>query len=99
MTDDFVNEHTTELGSGCVGRAEYRRRLPGFLATFAGLAYEPEDVVAEDDRVVVAYRMTASHDGHPIDIRGVMRFRIAGDRVAHRIDYWDGMVFLRQTGG
>lgn len=98
VTDDFVNEHTTELGSGCVGRDEYRRRLPGFLASFDGLAYEPEDVVAEGERVVVAYRMTARHDGRPIDIRGVMRFRIERGRVAQRTDYWDGMVFLRQTG-
>jgi len=98
VTEGFVNEHTAALGSGCVGRDEYRRRLPGFLADFAGLHYEVEDVVAEGDRVVAAYRMTATFGGAPIDLRGVMRFRIEGDRVAHRVDYWDALTFQQQVG-
>jgi ketosteroid isomerase-like protein len=98
VTDDFVNEHTAALGSGCVGRDEYRRRLPGFRRDFAGLRYEVEDVVADGERVVVAYRMTAAFDGHPVDLRGVMRFRIDGDRVAHRVDYWDALTFQQQAG-
>lgn len=96
--EGFVNEHIAALGSGCVGREEYRRRLPAFLADFAGLRYEVEDVVADGDRVVVAYRMTAIHDGGPVDLRGVMRLRIEDGRVAHRVDYWDALTFLRQTG-
>ncbi len=38
--DDFRNEHHAELGSGCVGREEYARRLPGFFATFADRRYD-----------------------------------------------------------
>ena len=37
VTDDFVNEHTAALGGGCVGKAEYVRRVPGFLASMPGL--------------------------------------------------------------
>ena len=37
VTEDFVNEHTSELGSGVRGRAAYAERLPGFLAQFAAL--------------------------------------------------------------
>ena len=98
VTDGFVNEHTAALGSGCVGREEYRRRLPGFLSQFAGLRYDVEDVVREGDKVVVAYRMSATHEGAPIDIRGVMRMRVEDGRVAHRVDYWDALTFLRQAG-
>jgi ketosteroid isomerase-like protein len=98
VTLDFVNEHPSALGSGCVGREEYRLRLPGFLAAFEGLRYEPEEVVAQGDRVVVAYRMTAQHQGHDVDLRGVFRLRIADGLVAHRVDYWDALTFLRQTG-
>lgn len=97
VTDGFINEHAAALGSGSVGRAEYRRRLPAFLADFAGLRYEPEDVVVDGDRVVVTYRMTATHAGGPIDLRGAMWLRVDGDRVAHRIDYWDALTFLRQA--
>ena len=98
VTDDFVNEHTAALGSGCVGRDEYRRRLPGFRADFAGLRYDPEAVVSEDDTVVVAYRMTATFGGKPIDLRGCMWFRIDGDLVAERTDYWDALTFQQQAG-
>ena len=98
VTENFVNEHTAALGSGCQGRDEYRSRLPGFLADFEGLRYEVEDVVADGDRVVVAYRMRATHEGDPINLRGAFRLHVAGDLVAHRIDYWDALTFLRQTG-
>jgi steroid delta-isomerase-like uncharacterized protein len=98
VTDDFVNEHTAALGSGCVGRDEYRRRLPGFLATFSGLRYDVEDVVAQDERATVAYTMRATHDEHPITIRGVMRIEVRDGKVARRVDYWDALTFLEQTG-
>lgn len=97
VTDDFVNEHTAALGAGCVGRDEYRTRLPGFLSSFAGLRYDVEDVVADGDRVAVAYTMRASHDGHPIEIRGVMWIVVRDGLVARRTDYWDALTFLRQT--
>ncbi len=98
VTDDFVNEHTAALGSGCVGIEEYRRRLPGFLASMPGLRYEVEDVIAEDDRVAAAYTLHTVVNDQAITVRGVMRFRIEGDLVAHRIDYWDSLVFQRQAG-
>ena len=63
-----------------------------------GLRYDIEDVVAEGDRVVAAY--TLAHDGNdrPIAVRGVMRFVVRDGRIAHRIDYWDSLVFQRQAG-
>ena len=98
VTDDFVNEHTAALGSGCTGIAEYRQRLPGFLASMPGLKYEVEDVVSEGDRVCAAYTLLATANDRPIAVRGVMRFVVRGDRIAHRIDYWDSLVFQRQAG-
>ncbi len=97
VTDDFVNEHTAALGSGCTGRAEYRRRLPGFLAAFPGLAYEVTDVIADEARVAVSYRMTASPAEGDVSIRGVMVIEVRAGLVAHRTDYWDALTYLRQT--
>ncbi len=37
VTDDFVNEHTAALGSGCEGKDEYARRVPNFLASMPQL--------------------------------------------------------------
>jgi steroid delta-isomerase-like uncharacterized protein len=102
VTDDFVNEHTAAMGTSCRGRDAYRARLPGFLSTFAGLHYDVEDVVAQDDRVVVAYRMTATmrddRGDHPIAVRGVFRFRVRDGLIAHRVDYWDSQVVADQLG-
>jgi ketosteroid isomerase-like protein len=97
VTDDFVNEHTAALGGGCVGRDAYRERLPGFLSTFAGLRYDVEDVVAAGDRATAAYTMHAEFQGTPTTVRGVMRFVVEDDRIAHRVDYWDSLAFLLQV--
>jgi ketosteroid isomerase-like protein len=99
VSEDFWNEHTSALGSSCRGRDEYRRRLPGFLSEFAGLRYDVEDVVVEDDRVVIAYTMRARWRGErDVAIRGVFRLWVADGLVTHRADYWDSAAFLRQTG-
>jgi steroid delta-isomerase-like uncharacterized protein len=99
VSEDFWNEHTSTLGVSSRGREEYRSRLPAFLADFPDLRYDVEDVVAEGDRVVVAYTMRATwRETKPIAIRGVFRFRVEAGVIAHRADYWDGTEFLRQTG-
>jgi len=98
VTDDFINEHTAALGGGCVGIDEYRKRLPGFLASMPGLRYDIEDVVADGDRVCAAYTLRTTANDRPIAVRGVMRFLVRDGRIAHRIDYWDSLVFQRQAG-
>ena len=108
VTSDFVNEHLAELGSGCQGRDEYRRRLPGFLSTFAGARYsivtlaEVAETATDADAgsvdVVVRYRFEATYEGTPIDIPGVMWFDVRGGLIARRTDLWDSLTFLRQTG-
>lgn len=98
VTESFVNEHTSALGSGVVGRDAYRERLPGFLGSFEGLRYEIERTLVDGDTVTVPYRMLATHEGHDIDLRGAMVIDVEGDLVARRCDYWDSLTFLRQTG-
>jgi steroid delta-isomerase-like uncharacterized protein len=104
VTEDFFNEHTSVLGSSVVGRAAYRERLPGFLGAFADLHYEIEDVLVDGDRAAVPYTLTATCAGpdgvtRPVRVRGMFRFRVADGLIAHRVDYWDSGVFLRQVEG
>jgi predicted ester cyclase len=98
VTEGFVNEHTAALGGGCIGIDEYRQRLPKFLASMPGLRYEQEEIVADGERVMAAYTMHAVVNERDIAIRGVMRFRVEGDKIAKRIDYWDSLVFKQQAG-
>lgn len=98
VADDFVNEHTAALGSGCAGKSAYLERLPGFLADMADLEYRIESVVVEGDVAVAFYTMTASWQGdHPISVRGVQRLVVEKGKITHRTDYWDSANFLTQV--
>jgi ketosteroid isomerase-like protein len=102
VTVDFVNEHLSELGAGCEGREEYRRRLADFLSTFAGARYSivtlAEVATPDAGDVVVRYRFEATYEGMPIDIPGVMWFEVRDGLIARRTDLWDSLTFLRQVG-
>ena len=107
VSESFRNEHLSELGSGCTGRAEYRRRLPNFLHSFRDRSYEVEDMVEQvresSTDVVVRYRLRAIYTDGPIadvsiDIPGVMWFSVHGDQISKRVDVWDSLTFLHQTG-
>jgi steroid delta-isomerase-like uncharacterized protein len=102
VAEDFFNEHTSSLGHSLRGREAYAERLPRFLAEFEGLHYDVEDLIVDGDRAAVPYTMTfywAGPDGagRPVSIRGMFRFRVADGHIAHRVDYWDGAEFQRQT--
>lgn len=104
VTEDFVNEHVSERGDSLRGRLAYRARLEGFLRTFPELHYEIEDMVREGSKVVVAYRMRGQRESGserarlPIDVRGVFRFVVSDELIAHRADYRDGITVERQLG-
>lgn len=98
VADDFVNEHTAALGSGCAGKSSYEARLVDFLADMVDLRYEVEDLVVEGSRVAAFYTMTANWQGDaPVRVRGVQRLVVEGDTITHRTDYWDSAVFLAQA--
>ena len=98
VSDDFANDHTSALGSGCRGKDAYLERLGEFLSTFEGLAYEAEEILADGGQVAAAYTMRATVEGAPIEIRGVMRLTVRAGLIERRTDYFDSLTFLRQTG-
>lgn len=102
VSSGFRNEHLSALGSSCVGRDEYRRRLPHFLTAFADRSYLIDDLVEQQHEssveVVVRYRFVATYDGHAIEIPGVMWFSTSDGLITQRVDSWDSLTFLRQIG-
>jgi ketosteroid isomerase-like protein len=98
VADGFVNDHASALGARSEGRAEYRRRLPDFLAQFPGLRYDVEQLVEDGPAVAAAYVLTAISAGRPVTVRGVMLLEVADGLVVRRTDYWDSLGFLRQIG-
>lgn len=102
VSEGFRNDHNSELGSGCVGRDEYRRRLPHFLESFQDRTYAIVDIVSQTREsctdVVVRYRFQATYEDTRIDIPGVMWFSVRDQLITKRIDTWDSLTFLTQTG-
>jgi ketosteroid isomerase-like protein len=100
VAEEFHNEHLSSIASSCVGRDEYRRRLPSFLADFAERSYSVLDVVDQaresHAEVVVRYDFRAVYEGFSIDIPGVMWFTVRGGLITKRIDVWDSGTFLAQ---
>jgi hypothetical protein len=94
VTEDFRNEHASPHGAGCEGRAAYRSRLPGFLASMPGLRYSPDPeapvvVAGGADRVAMPYLLTATLPAGPVRIRGLWLLTLRGDLISARLDYWD----------
>ncbi len=98
VSEDFQNNQISALGDDCTGRDAYRKRLVGFLAGFHDLRYSAEEIIAEDDKIAVAYTMKFEENARPIEIRGVMILTIEAGLISVRTDYWDGLSYLRQTG-
>jgi ketosteroid isomerase-like protein len=98
VAEGFVNDHASALGTSSQGRSEYRRRLPGFLAQMPDLHYDVTRAVTEGGWVAAAYDLTATVDGHPVAVPGLMLCEVVDGLIARRTDYWDSLGFLRQTG-
>lgn len=99
VAEDFINEHTSSMGHSRRGRADYRHALDDFLADFANLRYDVEQVIVDGASAAVPYRMSfqlRSTGGKPVTVRGVFVFEVAGDLIARRTDYWDSGEVQRQ---
>jgi ketosteroid isomerase-like protein len=95
--------HASALGSGCTGKDEYLRRLPGFLASMPGLRYDADEPIVDGDRVAAPYVLHAEGTDPggatvPLTIRGVMLLTLRDGLIAERVDIWDALTYLRQTG-
>lgn len=98
VADDFVNTHTAALGSSCRGRAAYRDRLPGFLASMPGIDYQLESTVTEGSHVAAFYTLTGTwQGGAAFSVRGVQHLVVEHGLITHRTDYWDSASFLTQV--
>lgn len=98
VADNFVNEHTSALGSSCSGKDEYRKRLPEFISSMPGLRYQIENIVGDERHVWAAYTLSTRLNEREIAIRGAMHFEVSNDLIVRRVDYWDSQVFKDQAG-
>jgi steroid delta-isomerase-like uncharacterized protein len=90
LTPDFTM-HSGFGGDGARGPDAVRANLSGLRAAFTGLTFDVADVIGEDDRVAARWTMRGTHtgpffgqpaSGRPIEQRGMVFYRVAGDRLA-----------------
>ena len=98
VSEDFENIHTSALAEPSSGRATYRERLPEFLNEFDGVNYQVVETFVEGNRVAAAYILRANYHDSPIKIQGMFRFLVSEGLIAKRVDYFDSLSFLKQTG-
>jgi predicted ester cyclase len=76
-------------------------------ATFGNLRFTILDMIAEDDRVALHWRVDATHQGDYLGIavtgkavtfQGIALLRIADGKIVEDIAYWDDLSILQQLG-
>lgn len=97
VSEDFANRHTSAMGTSCDGRDAYRERLPDFLASMPGLAYQLDELVVDGDRAAAFYTLTGTWGGVPFEVQGAQRLVVREGKITARLDHWDSAVFLRQV--
>jgi len=99
VSEDFQNNQMGVLGASFSGRDLYQERLMGYLSAFQNITYTAEEVIVENNKVVIAYHMSAINVKQLISIKGVMLISTSDDGlVCSRSDYWDGLSYLKQAG-
>lgn len=87
---------------------ELKQHILMFEASFPGYWIEPEDLVAEDDRVVLRGKVRGVHRGALLDIAPTGRevtvpifitYRIANGKIAEHWMLVDQLSLLQQIGG
>ena len=99
---DFV-DHSLPVGMD-PSIAGAKRAVKGALDAFPDGQWTVEDLIAEGDKVVIRWKLQATHEhefrgiapgGKPVAVAGITILRIAGGKIVERWVNWDSLA-LRQ---
>jgi len=99
-------DHDPAPGQG-PGRAGFKDFFTELTSAFPDAHIEPAMLVADDEHVCVAYKLTGTHKGdfqgiaatgRSIDVRGVQIGRFANGQIVERWGSTDEVGILRQIG-
>lgn len=83
-----------------------KRAVKGAHDAFPGGQWTVEDLIAEGDKVVIRWKMDATHEhefrgiapsGKPVTVRGITILRISGDKIVERWVNWDSLALQRPS--
>lgn len=88
-------------------RAGFKERLAASRAPFPDLHFELSEVIAENDRVAIAWNMRGTQTGSlgplpptgkPIDVQGMTVYYFQNDRITGHRQVVDRIAVVRQLG-
>jgi steroid delta-isomerase-like uncharacterized protein len=95
------------VSGGGVGPVAYRRQVERFLAGLPDLKFTVDDTISENDKLVVSWTVTGTHQGDFLGIpatnknvafSGITINQIAGGKIIESTVIWDGLGLLEQFG-
>lgn len=105
-TEDFV-EHEEAFPGMTQDREGVKEFVRVMRTAFPDLHMTAESVLADDDRVIVRFRMTGTHDGdfmgmpatgRKVDLTGYDEARVVEGRATEHWGAMDGMKLMEQLG-
>ena len=99
--------HDNHQPDSGIGPEAYKRNATRFLSAFPDLSFDVEDMVAENDKVVVSWIISATHKGEfrgipatnkRISVEGVTIHHIADGKIMDSYVNWDALGLMQQLG-
>jgi len=90
-----------------IGPEMYRRRIQELTASFPDLHFSVEDLIAEKDKVVASWVISATHQGEfmnipatgkKVSVEGITIHYIRDGKILDSNARWDAVGLLRQLG-
>lgn len=95
------------VSGGAVGPSAYRRQVERFMKGLPDLKVTVDDTVSEEDKLVVAWTVTGTHQGEflgvpptnkKVSFSGITINQIADGKIIESTVIWDGLGLLEQFG-
>jgi steroid delta-isomerase-like uncharacterized protein len=99
--------HNDHIPDSCIGPEAYKREVARWVTGFPDLRLIVEDMVAENDKVVVAWTISGTHRGEfrgisptdkKVSIEGITINQIADGKIMDSYINWDALSLLQQFG-
>ena len=106
LADDFV-EHEEPLPGMTPDRDGVKDFVRAVRTAFPDVRMTPEQILADDERVMIRYRMTGTHEGdfmgvpptgRKVDLDGYDEARVVGGRAVEHWGAMDGAQLMQQLG-
>ena len=86
---------------------EWKQWIRSLRASFGNIQYTILDILAEDDKVVLHWRFSATHQGDflgvaatgkRMTVQGLALLRVMEGKITEDSSYWDNLSILEQLG-